>query len=420
MAVSATLRGLLGERNFAIFLLGNSVSLTGSWIQRIAVAWLVWDLTHSTFWIGIYAASGVVPILLTGLAGGVLADRMSRRTLTLWSQGFACLLVGALFVAFRLDFLSLYLLIGFRVLHSGATGIAQPARLALVPALVSKERLVGAVSVNSVTFNVARLVGPALAASIIAWGGMGAAFLVNALSYLPLIAALAVIRVDPRTAPGGRRQGMFREMGQAVGYVGRYEGMRVIFVLFGVVVLFARPISAMLPAIADVAFGRGVEGFALLTSAMAAGSILGGLWAAGRVARGLTSSTILAAVAYALCIGLLVSVGIFSLAVLAIALTGFFTVAFGSSAQALVHICVDEALRGRVMSLWFIVMRAGPELGALVMGLAAEHAGLSLAFTGGSALCLLACLWAWNRRHRIDDLLERPAAPATVAAGAVH
>ncbi|MCC5870706.1 MAG: MFS transporter [Gammaproteobacteria bacterium] len=407
MAVSA-LRGLFLERNYAIYTAGNTLSLIGTWIHRIALGWFVWELTRSPFWVGVYAASGIIPILFTGLIGGVLADILDRRRLALWSQVAACGLMLVLFAFYQLELLTLATLLVFRVLLAGVISISQPARMALLPSLVSPAQVVAAVSFGAVVFNVARLAGPALAALILAKGGFGAAFLANAVSYLAMIIALLLVNIDPARLPKARQRTatMTGDIAAGVRYVIRHDGMLPIFVLFVVVVLLARPVSALLPAFVELSFSMGVEGFAILTSSMAVGSILGGVWATGRVLRGLTSATILAAVGYALCVALFSAATSFIVAAFLLGLAGFFTVLFGASAQALIQSAVEEDYRGRVLGLWFVTMRAAPELGALLLGIAAEVIGLSLSFIGSAVCCLLVCWWVWQRRVTLSAALE--------------
>jgi MFS family permease len=366
-------------------------------------------MTRSPFWLGVVATAGLFPTLFAGLLGGVMADRVDRLRLTATTQALSFVITFALFLFYQFGWLNIGLLIVFKLTLSTVVAISQPARMALIPNLVGREQLGPAVSFGSMVFNSARFVGPAVAALIIAQGGMGVAFLINSLTFLAMSVALLCLRVDRATlneAMSGRRGAVTAEIGTSIGYVVRHGGALTIFGLVAVVTVTCRPISDFLPAVVTHVFGRGVEGVAILTSSVAAGSILGGLWSAGRELKGLTASALMAAAAYAVCLVLFVSVTNFWVGCAAFATAGFFTTSFGTAAQTLVQASAEESMRGRVMSLWFILSRGGPDLGAFIMGVAGELVGLRAGFIGGAAVCLGAVLWAWRRRSLLAAAME--------------
>jgi len=371
-------------------------------------------MTKSPFWLGVVATAGLFPTLFAGLIGGVLADRMDRLKLTALTQALSFGLTFGLFVFYELDWLNIWLLIAFKLALSTIVAISQPARMALIPNLVGRDQLGPAVSFGSMVFNSARFVGPAVAALIIAHGGTGMAFLINSLTFLAMSVAIMCLKVDRsalNNALSRRGTTMSAEIGSSLRYVVRHGGALTVFGLVAVVVISCRPISDFLPAIVEGVFGRGVEGVAILTSSVAAGSILGGLWAAGRQLKGLTASALMAAAAYAVCIIVFVSVSDFWIGCAAFATAGFFTTLFGTAAQTLVQASAEEGMRGRVMSLWFILTRGGPDLGAFIMGVSGELIGLRGAFIGGAAVCLAAVVWAWGRRRLLAAAMERSPEP---------
>lgn len=405
MRSSAVLR-LLANRNYAIYTAGNTLSLIGTWIQSIAFGWLVWEMTGSPFWLGLIAASGLIPTLFGGLAGGVFADRHDRLKLTALTQILSFLVTFALFVCFRLDVLSLGLLVLFKVLLSGLASFSQPARMALIPSLVGRDQLVQAVSFGSMVFNTARFVGPAIAGVIIAVSDAGWAFLANSISFLAMAGAIALLRfpekekdvAEAAIAPRRSRPG-WSDLTGGVAYLRDHPGVRVLFLLLIAVVLFARPISDFFPAMATDIFGRGIEAVATMTSAMALGSLVGGFYAVGRGIAGLARSGLIACAVYTLFLILFLNMPNFWAGCVLLAFVGFCSVLFVTAAQTLIQVRVDDAVRGRVLSLWLILSRAGPDAGALMMGVAAEAAGLVPAFTAGALICLAASLWSltWLR-----------------------
>ena len=415
----AALRALLSNRNYAIYSAGNAVSLTGTWIHGIAFAWLAWEMTRSPFWLGVVATAGLAPTLFAGLIGGVLADRIDRLRLTIASQVMCFLLSMALFALFALNALNIWMLIAFKVLLATFVALSQPARMALIPNLVGAGMIGPAVSFGSMVFNTARFVGPAVAGVVIAYGGVGPAFLINAFSYLVFTAAILSLKLPEGamkpSAQEKNESGFFKHIGGSFSYLRTHQGPLMLFLLMIIVVVFARPISDFLPALVTNVFNRGVEGVAILTSSIAAGSLLGGFWMAGRDVKGLTKFVLVGGLIYSLCIIAFVSVTHFLAGCALFAGAGFFTAVFATSAQTLVQTSVEDGVRGRIMSLWFIITRGGPDLGAFFMGVGGELIGLQGAFIAGGLLCVMACVWAYTRRREFAVMLETPPAQAVEA-----
>ncbi|MEZ6023781.1 MAG: MFS transporter [Hyphomonadaceae bacterium] len=406
----AALRALLSNRNYAIYSAGNAVSLTGTWIHGIAFAWLVWEMTRSPFWLGVVATAGLIPTLFAGLIGGVLADRMDRLRLTIITQALCFVITFTLFVLFELNALNVWILIVFKVLLATAVAISQPARMALIPNLVGPQMIGPAVSFGSMVFNTARFLGPAIAGVIISTAGIGPAFLINSLTFVVMAGAILTLKLPPGTTrppPRARADsGVFSHFSETAGYVRAHGGVLTLFLLLTVVVVAVRPISDFLPAIATRVYDMGVSGVAMLTSSAAAGSILGGLWTAGRDVKGLTFSALRASLFYTACIVAFVLMRNFWIGCFIFAGAGFFTAIFAISAQTLVQSSVEDDMRGRVMSLWFILTRGGPDLGAFIVGLGGELVGLQATFIVGAALAALMTIWAWQRRELLAAKLE--------------
>ena len=406
----ANLRSLLKNRNYAIYTVGNGVSLTGTWIYGIAFAWLVWQLTESTLWLGIVAAAGIVPTILAGLIGGVLADRLDRLKLVIWTQILAFLATGLLFILYQFDAVGIYWLILFKIIISTTVAISQPARMALIPNLVGEKMVGPAISFGSMVFNTARFIGPAIAGFIIARGGVGIAFLINALTYIVMAGAILMVKIPDRLVrsptSGSKPNKMSRDMQDSLTYIRNHSGVLTLFVLMIFAVLGLRPISNFLPAISTGIFDRGVDGLAILTSSAAGGSIIGGIWSAGRDIDGLTKSALVTVSIYAILIIIFLMMPWFWMGCIVFAATGFFTTIFAISAQTLVQASVADDMRGRVMSLWFILTRGGPDAGALFIGIVGEAAGLPTAFTIGAIICVAIAGWAWLRRKDLANELE--------------
>ena len=412
----STVRQLYGNRNFALFSVGNVLSLTGNWIQLVAVSWLIWELTHSTVWLGIVAASQFVPIFLVSPLGGVLADRLDRRRLILFSNGGGLLCALAMFVIFSTGHLNVVIICIIRALQAMFQSLGQPAKLAVVPRLVPAAQQTAAIAVGNISLHVARLLGPILSGVVVAFSGLGLAMLVNALSFLVFISCIAAIRLPElagRTAgAGGRKSGAFSQAIDGMAYLGRNKTILMTVIFAAVMVLFARPIMFMLPAYVDTVFAEGMAGLSILISMSAAGSILGGLsMARTQHSGGLMKVVLLSSLAVAAAATSFALVREYWVAGAFLVVLGFMNVVFSVSSQSLVQHAVDEDTRGRVMSSWFMLNRGGPALGTFFFGIVAELIGLSWPVILGAGVIVMTVLLCLLYRKRVLEKANiRPAA----------
>lgn len=411
----STVRQLFGNRNFALFSVGNVLSLTGNWIQLVAVSWLIWELTNSTVWLGIVAASQFVPIFLVSPLGGVLADRMDRRRLILFSNGGGLLCALALFVIYGTGHLNVVVICIIRALQATFQSLGQPARLAVVPRLVPSEQQTAAIAVGNISLHVARLLGPILSGVVVAFSGIGLAMLINALSFLVFISCIAAVRLpEAASGPAGpaeRKAGAVSQAIEGVAYIGRNKAILMTVILAAVMVLFARPIMFMLPAYVDTVFAQGMAGLSLLISMSAAGSILGGLsMARTRHSSGLMKVVLLSSLAIAAAAAAFALVRNYWMAGAFLVVLGFMNVVFSVSSQSMVQHEVDEDTRGRLMSTWFMLNRGGPALGTFAFGIVAELIGLSWPVVLGSGVIVIAVLLCLLYRKRVLEKSDiRPA-----------
>lgn len=402
----STVRQLFGNRNFALFSAGNVLSLTGNWIQLVAVSWLIWELTNSTVWLGIVAASQFVPIFLVSPLGGVLADRLDRRRLILFSNGGGLFCALALFVIYSTGNLNVIVICVIRALQATFQSLGQPAKLAVVPRLVPSAQQTAAIAIGNISLHVARLLGPILSGVIVAFSGIGLAMLVNALSSLIFIFCIVAVRLPDAAGKlagrAGRGAGAFRQAIDGVAYIGRNKAILMTVILAAVMVLFARPIMFMLPAYVDTVFARGMAGLSILISMSAAGSILGGLsMARTQYSSGLTKVVLLSSLAVAAAATAFALVQHYWVAGAFLVVLGFMNVVFSVSSQSLVQHEVDEDTRGRVMSSWFMLNRGGPALGTFFFGIVAEIIGLSWPVILGSGVIVMTVLFCLLYRKRV-------------------
>ncbi|MEE8516652.1 MAG: MFS transporter [Alphaproteobacteria bacterium] len=404
---TGSIRRVLSHDNFRFFIIGDGISLVGNWVQRVAIGWLTWELTHSGAWLGIIAFCDLFPSLIFSPLGGAIADRFDRLRVAIISQAAAMLQAIALVFFTGLGLIDIWGLVALTVLRGAIASINQPVRLAMLPSLVPREDLSAAIALNSVLFNTARSIGPAVAGVAIVQGGVVAAFTVNTLSFLALLYALMRIRIPRAMGDGKERANIFRQAWAGYHYVVGHPGIGPILFLLMLAAMFARPVSELLPGFAAGIFSQGADGLAWMTSVMGVGAMAGGMWFL-RYGTHLRR-TALAAHALAIMGGALVvftSLSNFWLTLPFLALISFSTTVNNISIQSLVQNAVDGAMRGRVMSIYGMIFRGGPAIGALVMGGLSESFGLRLPIAAGGVVCLAAWLWAAKRQHALAQSLK--------------
>jgi MFS family permease len=400
-ALRVTFRSL-GNRNYRLFATGQVVSLTGTWGQRVAQDWLVLELSgNSGIALGVVTGLQFLPVLLFGLYGGVLADRYDKRRLLLGAQavmGVLALLLALLDLTGSVQLWHVFALaFGLGV----ASAIDVPVRQSFVSEMVGPDDLPNAVSLNSATFNSARIVGPAVAGLAIASVGTGWVFAANAVSYLAVLAGLSVMRTadlhPSARVPRGR--GQLRE---GLRYVRGRPELLVPVLLVAVVGTVGLNFQLTLALVAKEVFGRGAASYGLLSAMLAAGSLLGALASARRSGPPRQRRLFLSALAFAL---LELSVGLaptFWLMAVLLVPTGVAVLTFTTTANATVQLGTAPHMRGRVMALYVLVFLGGTPIGAPVVGALAHAFGPRAALVACGAVTAVAVLAAavWTMRAR--------------------
>ena len=371
---------------------GQVVSLSGTWGQRVAQDWLVLELTgDSGLALGIVTGLQFLPVLLLGLWGGLFVDRHDTRRILVAVQvamGVLALVLGLLVVTGAVQLWQVY---GLALLLGVAAALATPARQAFVSELVAADELPNAVSLNSATFNLARIAGPALAGLLIAAAGTGWVFLLNAASYVAVVAGLlSMRRSELRTRPPvARAAGQLRE---GFAYVRERPDLLVPIALVAVVGTFGLNFQITLALVAKQVFDRGAGSYGLLTSTLAVGSLLGALLAARRT--GPPSARRLFAAAFAF--GLLeVAVGLapsFTVMALLLVPTGVAVLTFTTTANTLVQLGSEPHVRGRVMALYVLVFLGGTPVGGPLVGGLSEVLGPRSGLLAGGLVTALAAV----------------------------
>jgi MFS family permease len=397
----------LRNPNFGIYSLGSAVSLTGMWMERIAIGWLTWQLTESGFWLGVVAFADFFPVILIAPFAGAVADRVDRLSVVKASQAILLVQAAVLWALTASGHINVGLIVTLNVIHGIVVAFNQPARLALVPSLVPQTDVGPAVAINSVIFNLARFIGPIFAGLAIVWSGVALAFAINSLSYIAFLIALARIRIPPDEADfAAPRRSFIADLSDGIRYTATHPGIGALMVLLIAFGVGGRPLTELLPGIADDVYHAGAGGLSILASATGAGAIIGGVWLGHRAhASDLMTITLASAVVTALAATAAVATESIWLALPAVVLFGFGMSSAGIASQTLVQLASDRSMRGRVMGLYGLIFRGGPAIGALTAGSISVQLGLRWAVVIGALLVMVASLWAYLRRDRIAAAL---------------
>lgn len=417
MASLSTLTRALSHRNARIFFGGSIVSWVGLWVHRIAVMWLAWELTRSSFWVGMVAFCDLAPAVIVSPIAGAVADRVDRIWLTVWTQVAIAVVAAVIAFLVAIDQMTIGLLLVLEVIGGIASSFAQPARQAIMPGLIPRGDLPAAVALNSLCFSVARFIGPALAGPIIALWGVWPAIAANFVSYVFAAATTPLLRVEAEERRGhAASKSILGETLDGLRYAARHPGLGPILGFAAVVSILLRGVQEILPPYVERVFGLGAEALAILTASFGVGALISGLAVAsrGRLA-GTTRLAVLSVLLQAAATAGFAATGWFPLGVLCAALMGAMASIHGISVQTLAQSASDPAMRGRVLSLWGLITRACPALGALVLGASGEVFGLSGPTFVAAGLAALAFIWGWMHAPRMAAALEGDRADADAA-----
>ena len=395
------------NRNYAIYISGNCLSLIGFWMQRIAVSWLAWEVSHSEFWVGAVAFAELFPLIIVGPLFGVWADRFDRKTLAVALQTSMMFQALALFVVISMDMLTIGLLFSLTLLEGIVQAAYQPVRLSLIPNLVRKQDLVAAAAFTAVTFNVARFVGPAIGGVVMVLYSPAWAVLFNALSYMIIIFAWYFIRIPPRQDNAPLKQSLYRDMKDGFFYVVEQPALLAMFTLLTIIALFARPLTFMLSAFVGAVYESGPETLALFTSSVGVGAVLAGLKLSmdGKT-RGLIRSILLSTLVTVVSLIWFASTTNTVLACVLIFCFGYAITICSVASQTLVQNSIDDDMRGRVLSLWVAFTRGAPAIGVLIIGWFANRFGLQWPNIIAALLCLSGVLLMVKQRREMRKFFE--------------
>jgi MFS family permease len=406
-ARTGAVRRVFRWRNFRLFYAGQLISLVGTWMQAVAQDWLVLEMTNDPVALGAVAAAQFLPVLVLGLFGGIAADMLPKRLGLLCTQTAACLLALALGLLVVFGHVEVWHVMALAFCLGIVNAFDMPIRQSFVVEMVGREDIASAVALNSAAFNGARVIGPAVAGLLIGVIGIGPVFLLNAASYLVVIASYLLMDVSQLQTP------IRRQLDRSIGAIADSlaEGLRYVRAtpiillcvsLIGVVSLFALNFPVFGPLVAREVLGGGAETYGFLMASAGIGSLVSALMLAfggratlGRVFLG----------------GVLAGVGVLGagfssllpLSMVLLAIVGWSTVAIGATTNTIIQLTVPDALRGRVMSVYTTVFAGATPIGSLLMGGLASRAGvtatMALAGIVTVVFTALAAVWGIRRQH---------------------
>ncbi len=385
LAVHRTFHALRHSRNFRLFFAGQAVSVTGTWVQYVASSWLVLQITGSGVALGVVTALSFAPVLLFGAWGGVLADRYDKRRILLGTQAAFGVLALALWAIVATGIVELWMVYALAFLQGVVTSLDTPTRQSFFAEMVSARHLTNAVSLNSAVMTGTRIVGPALAALLIAGVGLASCFLVNGVSYVAMIAALLVMRPEDLRRPGALSGG--GHLREGLRYIWGTRELRDPLIMMAVVYTLSFNLSVLIPLLAEETFAGDVGTFGRLLAAMGIGSFVGALAMANRaepsprrIAASIVGFGFMSAIAAA--------APTLQIELALLVVLGFVSIVFMITANSTMQLTARPEMRGRVMAIYAIVFLGGTPIGAPFAGWTAEVFGPRWALALGGVIAV--------------------------------
>lgn len=376
--------------NYRRYASGQSVSMTGTWMQTTAQAWLVLTLTHSAVILGLVVGTQTLPVLVLGAYGGVIADRVDKRRLMVLLQslmGIQALVLGVLTLTRTVQIWEIFLLAALLGLNNT---FENPTRQAFMMELVGSKNLRNAVSLNSVMVNVARAIGPAVAGLLIASVGTGYCFIINSVSFVAVVASLVTMdlsRLRP-SRPTSRARGQLLE---GLRYVWGIPELIIPLLMMALVGTLAYEFQVVLPVFASHTFAGGARAYGFMTAAMGIGAIGGGLVTAARGHTGLRPVSIAAGV-FAVVLLMAAAAPSLALEYVALAMVGWASISFIARGNSTLQLSAAPRMRGRVMALWAIAFQGTTPIGGPLIGWITSQAGPRAGLATGGVSCLVAAV----------------------------
>lgn len=379
----------LHVRNYRLYWFGQIISQTGSWMQSTAQAWLVLQLTQSPFALGLVTTLQFLPIMLLSLFSGVIADRLPKHKLIIATQTAAMALAAIFGVLVGTGAIQLWHIYVLALLQGIVNAVDNPARQAFAVELVGREQLVNAIALNSMLFNAARIVGPALAGLLIAQFGIAPVLYINAISFLAVLAGLMMMNRSEFVTSAALQQGsMTQRLREGLSYAWRTPTVLLVLMVVAAIGTFGYNFSVALPLIAGFVLHTDAAQFGMLSAFLGIGSLAGAVTTA--YIREITiRRLLLASACFSVLLAGVALSPVFALSSALLVALGFAGISFATTANSLLQLNVPDELRGRVMSLYMLLFAGSTPIGGLLIGSVSDVLGVSAALLICATLCLL-------------------------------
>lgn len=395
------------QRDYRLLWTGTVVTQLGQWMQQVAIGWLILELTDSSTFLGLVGFARGLPMLFLALPAGVLADRIDRRKLMMWFQAGGAVVAIMLAALVLFDWIKPWHVIVLSILGGGVMAFIAPTRQALVPGLVPRDLMANAIAMNSAGQNATRIVGPSLAGVLIAAVGTGICFVAQAIGFIWALIMSFQLRVPP-VAQARVKAGIRENITDGLGYIRGSATLSGLMVMAAVPILLAQPYMQMMPVFARDVLDVGSSGLGLLMAANGFGALLGALLfgAYGSRIRQQGMFQVATAAGFGVVLALFAISPWFSLSLILVAITGAISSIYMSANNTIIQMTVDDAYRGRVMSVYMMTWGMMP-FGTLPMGILSDLFGAPVAVAGQALLSTLVVLLVAYRLPRLRAL-EQP------------
>ena len=380
----------LSSKNFKLYFCGNIFSVLGVWIQRLSLGWHAWQLSESAFIVGLAAAVQYIPLLFLTPFFGVLADQYKPRSSAIVMHLILIFVALSLSVLTLINQMEIVSLLFLSFLYGVANSAYSPIRLALIPSLVSAKQLSSGVAISSAGFNLSRFIGPGIAGYIVTVYGLGYAYLVNAITYIPVVVVLAFIKTKEIKEISNKKEGFFEKLKKGMIYTFNHDVIKNVILIAGVSSFFGRGLIELLPVFTATVYDGGSETLAILMAASGLGAVLASLiYMSGVLDLKLSKAVFYGGFGMSImCLFFALTENLI-IGSLMVMMIGFFITFVAVGSQSEVQLNVANELRGRVSSLWTIVVLGGPAVGSLFAGVLANELGPKLTAMIFSSICLV-------------------------------
>lgn len=376
------------HRNYRLFFAGQLVSLMGTWTTQVAQGWLVYDLSHSPFLLGLTSFSGQVPVFFLTAIAGTLADRADRRRLLVLTQTLAMLVSSTLAVLALTGTITVWEIVALALCKGTINAFDIPTRQAFTIDMVGREDLRNAISLNSIMFNLARIIGPAAAGFIIAFAGAGVCFLIDAVSFAAVLVGLLLMTV-PKHVPRGAADPL-RELRDGLRYAWASPTIRITLLMTGACAAFGASYISLMPATARELLHQGSTGLGFLMGSVGLGALFGAYGLARIHDRHLLLAPIVAACTFGLSLIAFSQSHVMWLSMLLLMPAGCSLVLLGGSSNTIIQTVSHDHVRGRIVALYTMSFMGMMPWGSLLLGTLASRSGVGFAIAFGGGMCLLA------------------------------